>query len=94
MNSLPPFYWSACLQRTFPAGFIAPCLQTSFPVIAALTAAAAPIRTCWPANVNVWGSMMTKDIIAVAAAFMFALTFGILTADSGNDRASNPTAVD
>ena len=39
-------------------------------------------------------SMMTKGIIAVAAAFMFALTVGILTAkmaESGNDRASNPT---
>ena len=35
--------------------------------------------------------MMTKGIIAVAAAFMFALTVGILTAQSGNDRASNPT---
>jgi hypothetical protein len=38
--------------------------------------------------------MMTKGIIAVAAAFMFALTVGILTAkmaESGNDRASNPT---
>jgi len=39
-------------------------------------------------------SMMTKGIIAVAAAFMLALTVGILTAnmaESGNDRASNPT---
>jgi hypothetical protein len=35
--------------------------------------------------------MMTKGIIAVAAAFLFALTVGILTADGGNDRASNPT---
>ena len=35
--------------------------------------------------------MMTKGIIAVAAALMFALTVGILTAQSGNDRASNPT---
>ena len=38
--------------------------------------------------------MMTKGIIAVAAAFMLALTVGILTAnmaESGNDRASNPT---
>ena len=38
--------------------------------------------------------MMTKSIIAVAAAFMFALTVGILTAkiaESGNDRASSPT---
>ena len=35
--------------------------------------------------------MMAKGIIAVAAAFMFALTVGILTAESGNDRASNPT---
>jgi hypothetical protein len=36
-------------------------------------------------------SMMTKGIIAVAAAFLFALTVGILTAESGNDKASNPT---
>ena len=35
--------------------------------------------------------MMTKGIIAVAAAFLFALMVGILTAESGNDRASNPT---
>jgi len=38
--------------------------------------------------------MMTKSTIAVAAAFMFALTVGILTAkiaESGNDRAGNPT---
>jgi hypothetical protein len=35
--------------------------------------------------------MMTKGIIITAAAFMFALTVGILTAESGNDRASNPT---
>ena len=38
--------------------------------------------------------MMTKGIIIAAAAFMFALTVGILTAkiaQSGNDRASNPT---
>ena len=38
--------------------------------------------------------MMTKGIIAAAAAFMFALTVGILTAkmaESGNDRASTPT---
>jgi hypothetical protein len=35
--------------------------------------------------------MTTKSIIAVAAAFLFALTVGILTAQSGNDRASNPT---
>jgi hypothetical protein len=38
--------------------------------------------------------MMTKGIIAVAAAFIFALTVGILTAkmaESGNDTASNPT---
>jgi hypothetical protein len=34
--------------------------------------------------------MMTKGIIA-AAAFMFALTVGMLTAESGNDRASSPT---
>jgi hypothetical protein len=38
--------------------------------------------------------MMAKGIIVAAAAFMFALTVGILTAkiaESGNDRASNPT---
>jgi len=35
--------------------------------------------------------MMTKGIIITAAAFMFALTVGILTAESGNDRASSPT---
>jgi hypothetical protein len=38
--------------------------------------------------------MMTKGIIAAAAAFMFALTVGILTAnlaESGNDKASAPT---
>ena len=38
--------------------------------------------------------MMTKGIIAVVAAFLFALTVGILTANlaqSGNDRASGPT---
>jgi len=35
--------------------------------------------------------MMTKGIIVTAAAFMFALTVGILTAESGNDRASSPT---
>ena len=35
--------------------------------------------------------MMAKSIIAVVAAFLFALTVGILTAESGNDRASNPT---
>ena len=35
--------------------------------------------------------MMTKGIIITAAAFMFALTLGILTARSGNDRASSPT---
>jgi hypothetical protein len=38
--------------------------------------------------------MTTKGIIVVAAAFMFALTVGILTAnlaESGNDRASGPT---
>ena len=38
--------------------------------------------------------MMTKGIIVAAAAFMFALTVGILTAkmaESGNDRASTPT---
>ena len=35
--------------------------------------------------------MMTKGIIAAAAAFMFALTVGMLTAESGNDRATSPT---
>ena len=35
--------------------------------------------------------MMTKGIIIAAAAFMFALTIGMLTAQSGNDRASSPT---
>ena len=35
--------------------------------------------------------MTTKGIIITAAAFMFALTIGILTAESGNDRASSPT---
>ena len=38
--------------------------------------------------------MITRAIIAVAAAFLFALTVGILTAnlaESGNDRASGPT---
>ena len=35
--------------------------------------------------------MMTKGIIIVAAAFVFALTVGMLTAESGNDRASSPT---
>ena len=38
--------------------------------------------------------MMTRATIAVAAAFLFALTVGILTAnlaESGNDRASGPT---
>jgi len=38
--------------------------------------------------------MMTKVIITVALAFLFALTVGIVTAnmaESGNDRASNPT---
>jgi hypothetical protein len=35
--------------------------------------------------------MMAKGIIVAAAAFMFALTVGILTAESGNDRASSPT---
>jgi hypothetical protein len=34
--------------------------------------------------------MMTKGIIIAAAAFVFALTVGILTADSSNDRASSP----
>jgi hypothetical protein len=38
--------------------------------------------------------MMTKGIIVAAAAFVFALTVGILTAnlaESGNVRASGPT---
>ena len=35
--------------------------------------------------------MITRATIAVAAAFLFALTVGILTAESGNDRASSPT---
>jgi hypothetical protein len=35
--------------------------------------------------------MTTKSIIITAAAFMFALTIGMLTAESGNDRASSPT---
>jgi hypothetical protein len=35
--------------------------------------------------------MMIKGIIITAAAFMFALTVGILTAETSNDRASNPT---
>ena len=35
--------------------------------------------------------MMTKGIIIAAAAFMFALAVGILTAESGNDRATSPT---
>jgi uncharacterized membrane protein affecting hemolysin expression len=35
--------------------------------------------------------MMTKGIIIAAAALMFALTVGILTAETSNDRASNPT---
>ena len=35
--------------------------------------------------------MRTKSIIIFFAAFMFALTVGILTAESGNDRASSPT---
>ena len=38
--------------------------------------------------------MIARAIIAVAAAFLFALTVGILTAnlgESGNDRASGPT---
>ena len=38
--------------------------------------------------------MMTKGIIVAVAAFMFALTVGILTAnlaESGNDRATSPT---
>jgi hypothetical protein len=43
---------------------------------------------------NLGAFMMTKNIIVVAAMFMFALTVGILTAnlaESGNDRASAPT---
>jgi hypothetical protein len=35
--------------------------------------------------------MTTRGIIITAAAFIFALTVGILTAESGNDRASSPT---
>ena len=38
--------------------------------------------------------MITRATIAVGAAFLFALTVGILTAnlaESGNDRASTPT---
>ena len=35
--------------------------------------------------------MMTKVIITVALAFLFALTVGVLTAESVNDRASSPT---
>ena len=38
--------------------------------------------------------MMTKGIIVAVAAFMFALTVGILTAnlaESGNDKATGPT---
>ncbi len=38
--------------------------------------------------------MMTKNIIVVAAMFMFALTLGILTAnlaESDNDGAGGPT---
>jgi hypothetical protein len=35
--------------------------------------------------------MTTRGIIITAAAFMLALTVGILTAESGNDRASSPT---
>jgi hypothetical protein len=35
--------------------------------------------------------MTTRSIIITAAAFMFALTVGILTAESGNDRATSPT---
>jgi hypothetical protein len=47
----------------------------------------------WKVSQNLGASMMTKGIIA-AVAFMFALTFGMLTAkvaQSDNDRASNPT---
>jgi hypothetical protein len=38
--------------------------------------------------------MMTKNIIVVTAAFIFALTVGIMSAnlaESGNDMASAPT---
>ena len=35
--------------------------------------------------------MTTRSIIITAAAFMFALAVGILTAESGNDRATSPT---
>jgi hypothetical protein len=38
--------------------------------------------------------MITRAIVAITAAFLFALTVGILTAnlaESGNDRASGPT---
>jgi len=35
--------------------------------------------------------MTTRGIIITAAAFIFALTVGILTAESSNDRASSPT---
>jgi len=35
--------------------------------------------------------MMTKAIIITAAAFVFALTVGILTAESVNDRGTSPT---
>jgi hypothetical protein len=35
--------------------------------------------------------MTTRGIIITVAAFMFALTVGILTAESGNDRATSPT---
>ena len=38
--------------------------------------------------------MMTNGIIVAVAAFMFALTVGILTAnlaESGNDKATGPT---
>jgi len=34
--------------------------------------------------------MMTINTIIFVAAFVFALTVGILTAESVNDRASNP----
>ena len=50
--------------------------------------------SCYAGNMDVeayGASMMTKGIIIAAAAFMFALTVGILTAESGNDRASSPT---
>ena len=35
--------------------------------------------------------MRTKSIIIFAVAFMFALTVGVLTAESVNDRGTSPT---